>query len=171
MTHLGAPQDWATQSFGNAPIAHPAVRTPSASRDPSPDRSRSTSKPSSRDASPAGSRSSSRARVFFDKVANSYEKVTHMGPGSDWAAHSMGTPDLHTVANGEERSGRSSRGASPAGSRSASRSASRVRTILDQVTHMGAGGSDWAAHSMAGMGAGTPVHAAPAVVKEEAVVA
>ncbi|KAK4704752.1 vesicle transport through interaction with t-SNAREs 1, partial [Phenoliferia sp. Uapishka_3] len=158
ITHLGAPQDWATQSFAHAPEANANHRSPSASRPTSPDRA---GRSGSRDASPAGSRSGSRAREFLSKV-------THMGPGSDWAAHSMATPDLHEVANGE-RAGRSSE-ASPAGSRSASRSGSKVRSVLDKLGHMGAG-SDWAGHSLAGSAAVAPhSHLDQSTVAEEVVV-
>ncbi|KAL8283533.1 hypothetical protein RQP46_005636 [Phenoliferia psychrophenolica] len=153
ITHMGAGgSDWAAHSMGT-----PDVHTPPVVAIVADDGRVGRA---SLDSSPVGSRSSSRAREFVNKI-------THMGAGgSDWAAHSMGTPDLHSVANGEERTGRTSRGGSPARSPAGSRSQSRVRTLLDQVTHMGAGGSDWAAHSM-----GTPdVHSTPTAIKEEAVV-
>ncbi len=152
ITHLSSGQDYAAQSAeaSAGTFGQDAATAPSLNHGGAGDRvgrSPGNSRPASRSATPAGSRSQSRVREIL-------HKATHMSSGQDYAASSAqaaaGTYGADALDG--ERTGRS-----PAGSRSASRSAtpagsrsqSRVREVLYKATHMSSG-QDYAANSAQG---------------------
>ncbi|KAM0749050.1 hypothetical protein T439DRAFT_382128 [Meredithblackwellia eburnea MCA 4105] len=164
--HMGPGYDWGS---------HAARHSPSVSNEGTPAGSRSASPARRADANEQSSRSSSRST---SRVRELVHKVVNLGAPTDWAANSM--------ANAEIRSPPTSRGVSPAASRSpsptrqtrvdygnpfparsSSRSSSRVRDILHKATHLSSG-SDWAAHSL---GTQTEAKVTAAVPAEPIVVA